>query len=61
MRSSSLPGSFDGAHSSAMPVVPWAMVSRSRPSAGAGASGTRAVPVTGIGSPSSDSDRYMMR
>jgi hypothetical protein len=54
-------GSRDGAHSSAMPVVPWEIVTIGRPSAGASAVGTEARPVTAIGSPASDSDRYMIR
>jgi hypothetical protein len=54
-------GCFDGAHSSAMPLVPWAMVSTGRPPGGASPGGTNAVPVTTIGSPSSDSDTYMIR
>jgi hypothetical protein len=54
-------GSFDGAHSSAMPLVPWAIVSTGRPPDGAAPGGTSAVPVTTIGSPSSDSETYMIR
>ena len=58
---SALPPVTDGEHSSAMPVVPWAMVIIGRPSSGASAVGTDAMPVTAIGSPATDSDRYMIR
>ena len=54
-------GCFDGAHSSAMPLVPCASVSTGRPPVGASPGGTSAVPVTTIGSPSSDSETYMIR
>ena len=62
MSASSLrPGPVDGAHWSAMPVVPWAMVRTGRPSPGAGVGGTSAVPVTAIGAPPRSSDMYMIR
>jgi hypothetical protein len=44
-----------------MPVVPWATVISGRPSSGASAVGTEARPVTAMGSPATDSDRYMIR
>jgi hypothetical protein len=55
------PAVLDGAHSSAMPVVPWASDTMGRPPSAAGAVGTVAVPVTAIGSPATLSDRYMIR
>ena len=62
MSASSLrPGPVDGAHWSAMPLVPWAMVRTGRPPAGAGVAGTSAMPVTAIGPPLRSSDRYMIR
>jgi hypothetical protein len=55
------PVALDGAHSSAMPVVPWASVTTWRPSAGAAAVGMPTMPVTRIGAPPTSSDVYMTR
>jgi len=46
----------DGAHSSAIPVVPWATDSTGR-GPGAFPAGAAMVPVTSMGSPATDVDR----
>ena len=55
-------GSSDGAHRSAMPLVPWAQLTTGKPPLGAVPSGTTMVPVTATGlSPVSVLDRYITR
>ena len=60
-RGALLPGSSDCAQMSAMPSVPCAQVTTGLPSAGAALLGTRIVPVTATGLPSTDSDTYITR
>jgi hypothetical protein len=55
------PVALDGAHSSAIPVVPCASVTTGRPPSGAAAVGTPITPVTTIGSPATSSEVYMIR
>src|SRR5581483_1839104 len=54
-------GFFDGAHSSASPVVPCAHDTMLRPPGGAGAVGTLIRPVTAMSSPCKDCEWYMTR
>jgi len=57
----SVPGDNDGAHTSAMPLVPWPHDTTGNPPAGGDPAGTATTPVTTTGLFCTVSDMYMTR